>query len=121
MKEYGHLALPLIFLIYMLFFSGKTVIMAAFYTIIFTIVIAQLKKNTRMGIQDLLGAAVAAAKSTVSVAIACACVGCIVGVCSITGFALNMASAIRAARSSATNFFMVVASIFIFSGVQSGR
>ena len=94
MKEYGHLALPLIFLIYMLFFSGRTVIMAAFYTIIFTIIIAQIRPNTRMGIKDLLGAAVAAAKSTVSVAIACACVGCIVGVCSITGFALNMASAI---------------------------
>ena len=94
MKEYGHLALPLIFLIYMLFFSGKTVIMAAFYTIIFTIVIAQLRPNTRMGINDILDAAVAAAKSTVSVAIACACVGCIVGVCSISGFALNMASAI---------------------------
>lgn len=39
MKEYGHLAIPLVFLIYMLFFSGKTVIMAAFYTILFTIVV----------------------------------------------------------------------------------
>lgn len=94
MKEYGHLALPLIFLVYMLFFSGKTVIMAAFLTIIFTIIVAQLKKNTRMSVDDILGAMVAAAKSTVSVAIACACVGCIVGVCSITGFALNMASTI---------------------------
>ncbi len=94
MKNYGHLALPLVFLIYMLFFSGKTVIMAAFYTIVFTIVVAQLKKNTRMSLKDILDAMVAAAKSTVSVAIACACVGCIVGVCSITGFALNMASTI---------------------------
>ena len=41
MKEYGHLALPIIFLVYMLFFSGRTVIMAAFYTIIFTIVVAE--------------------------------------------------------------------------------
>ena len=81
MKEYGHLAIPLVFLIYMLFFSGKTVIMAAFYTILFTIVVAQLRPNTRMSL-------------TVSVAIACACVGIIVGVCSITGFALNMASTI---------------------------
>ena len=94
MKESGHLAIPIIFLVYMLFFSGKTVIMAAFLTIIFTIIVAQLKKNTRMSVDDILGAMVAAAKSTVSVAIACACVGCIVGVCSITGFALNMASTI---------------------------
>ena len=91
MKEYGHLALPIIFLVYMLFFSGKTVIMAAFYTIVFTIIVAQCRKNTRMTFQDILDAMVASAKSTVSVAIACACVGIIVGSCSITGFALNMA------------------------------
>ena len=94
MKEYGHLAIPLVFLIYMLFFSGKTVIMAAFYTILFTIVVAQLRPNTRMSRNDIIDAMVASAKSTVSVAIACACVGIIVGVCSITGFALNMASTI---------------------------
>ena len=94
MKEYGHLAIPLVFLIYMLFFSGKTVIMAAFYTILFTIVVAQLRPNTRMSLNDIIDAMVASAKSTVSVAIACACVGIIVGGCSITGFALNMASTI---------------------------
>lgn len=107
MKEYGHLALPLIFLIYMLFFSGKTVIMAAFYTIIFTIIVAQLKKNTRMSLQDILDAMAAAAKSTVSVAIACACVGCIVGVCSITGFALNMANTIISIGGKSLLFTLV--------------
>ena len=64
MKEYGHLALPIIFLVYMLFFSGKTVIMAAFYTIVFTIIVAQCRKNTRMTFQDILDAMVASAKST---------------------------------------------------------
>ena len=51
-------------------------------------------RNTRMSLNDIIDAMVASAKSTVSVAIACACVGIIVGVCSITGFALNMASTI---------------------------
>jgi len=94
MKEYGHLAIPIVFLVYMLFFSGKTVIMAAFYSIICTIVVAQLKKNTRMSLEDIVNALIGSAKSTVSVAIACACVGCIVGVCSVTGFALNLAATI---------------------------
>ena len=94
MKESGHLAIPIIFLVYMLFFSGKTVIMAAFYSIICTIVIAELRKNTRMSLNDIINALAKSAVSTVSVAIACACVGCIVGVCSITGFALNLANAI---------------------------
>ena len=88
MKEYGHLAIPLVFLIYMLFFSGKTVIMAAFYTILFTIVVAQLRPNTRMSLNDIIDAMVASAKSTVSVAIACACVGIIVGAVSYTHLTL---------------------------------
>ena len=94
MKESGHLAFPISFLVYMLFCSGKTVIMAAFYSIICTIVIAELRKNTRMSLNDIINALAKSAVSTVSVAIACACVGCIVGVCSITGFALNLANAI---------------------------
>lgn len=107
MKEYGHLALPIIFLVYMLFFSGKTVIMAAFYTIVFTIIVAQCRKNTRMSFQDILDAMVAAAKSTVSVAIACACVGIIVGSCSITGFALNMANTIISIGGKSLMFTLV--------------
>ena len=107
MKEYGHLALPIIFLVYMLFFSGKTVIMAAFYTIVFTIIVAQCRKNTRMTFQDILDAMVASAKSTVSVAIACACVGIIVGSCSITGFALNMANTIISIGGKSLMFTLV--------------
>ena len=122
MKEYGHLALPLIFLIYMLFFSGKTVIMAAFYTIIFTIIIAQLRPNTRMSIDDLLGAMVNSAKSTVSVAIACACVGIIVGSCSITGFALNMANTIISIGGKSLMFtllFTMVTCMILGMGLPS--
>ena len=107
MKEYGHLALPIIFLVYMLFFSGKTVIMAAFYTIIFTIIVAQIRPNTRMSVNDIIGAMVASAKSTVSVAIACACVGIIVGSCSITGFALNMANTIISIGGKSLMFTLV--------------
>ncbi|MEY8395755.1 TRAP transporter permease [Lachnospiraceae bacterium 45-P1] len=107
MREYGHLALPIIFLVYMLFFSGKTVIMAAFYTIVFTIIVAECRKNTRMSIQDILDAMVASAKSTVSVAIACACVGIIVGSCSITGFALNMANTIISIGGKSLMFTLV--------------
>lgn len=107
MKEYGHLALPIIFLVYMLFFSGKTVIMAAFYTIVFTIIVAECKKNTRMSVKDILDAMAAAAKSTVSVAIACACVGIIVGSCSITGFALNMANTIISIGGKSLMFTLV--------------
>ncbi len=94
MKERGHLLIPIAFLLYMLIFSGKTVIFSAFWTIVVTIVVAELRPISRMSFKDICDAFVAGAKSTVSVAIACACVGIIVGVCGLTGFALNVAHAI---------------------------
>lgn len=94
MKERGHLLIPILFLLYMLIFSGVTVIRGAFWTIIVTIVVAELRPVSRMSFKDICDAFVQAAKSTVSVAMACACVGIIVGVCGMTGFALNVAHAI---------------------------
>ncbi|MBR0357443.1 MAG: TRAP transporter fused permease subunit, partial [Clostridia bacterium] len=87
MKERGHLLIPILFLLYMLIFSGVTVIRGAFWTIIVTIVVAQLRPVSRMSFKDICDAFVQGAKSTVSVAMACACVGIIVGVCGQTGFA----------------------------------
>ena len=94
MRERGHLLIPIVFLLYMLIFSGVTVIRGAFWTIIVTIAIAELRPISRMSFKDICDAFVAGAKSTVSVAMACACVGIIVGVCGMTGFALNVAHAI---------------------------
>ena len=94
MKERGHLLIPILFLLYMLIFSGVTVIRGAFWTIIVTIVVAQLRPVSRMSFKDICDAFVQGAKSTVSVAMACACVGIIVGVCGQTGFALKVANAI---------------------------
>ena len=94
MKERGHLLIPILFLLYMLIFSGVTVIRGAFWTIVVTIVVAQLRPISRMSFKDICDAFVQGAKSTVSVAVACACVGIIVGVCGQTGFALNVAHAI---------------------------
>lgn len=94
MREKGHLLLPIAFLLYMLLFSGRTVIYSAFLTIVATIIVSMFKKNTRMTLGDLMDAFAAGARGTVSVAMACAIVGIIIAVTSITGFGLNMANAI---------------------------
>lgn len=94
LKERGHLIIPIAFLVIMMFASGWTVLKIAFWTIILTIVVAELRPVSRMSLKDIYDAFAQAARSTVSVAISCACVGIIVGVCSLTGFALNIASAI---------------------------
>ena len=93
-KDKGHLFLPILFLLYMLFFSGRTVINSAFLTIIVTIVVSQFRASTRMNLKDIVDALADGAKQTVSVAIACACVGIIIGVSSKTGFGLTIANTI---------------------------
>ncbi|MCI6153213.1 MAG: TRAP transporter permease [Fusobacterium perfoetens] len=94
LKVRGHLLIPIIFLLYMLLLSGRTVIFSAFWTIVLTIIVSFFRKETRMTLKDILDAFAEATRSTVSVAIACAIVGIIIGVVSLTGFGLNMADAI---------------------------
>lgn len=122
MKTYWHLMIPIFFLVYMLFFSGFTVIKGAFLTILLTIIVAQFKKETRMSLKDVEDAFVASAKSTVSVAIACACVGIVIGVCSLTGFTMNMASAIIALGGKSlmlTLVFTMVTCMILGMGLPS--
>lgn len=122
MKERGHLLIPIAFLLYMLIWSGRTVIFSAFWTIIVTIIVAELRPISRMNLKDICDAFVAGAKSTVSVAIACACVGIIVGVCGMTGFALNVAHAIiRIGQSSVllTLVFTMITCMILGMGLPS--
>ena len=122
MKERGHLLIPIAFLLYMLIWSGRTVIFSAFWTIIVTILVAELRPISRMSLKDICDAFVAGAKSTVPVAIACACVGIIVGVCGLTGFALNVAHAIiRIGQSSVllTLVFTMITCMILGMGLPS--
>ncbi len=107
MRSRGHLLIPVFFLLYMLFFSGTTVVYSAVLTIALTIIVAQFKKDTRMSFKDMITALADGAKQTVSVAIACACVGIIIGVCSKTGFGLTMANTIIALGGTSILFTLV--------------
>lgn len=122
MKERGHLLIPLVFLIYMLFFSGKTIIFSAFLTILVTIAVSMLRSSTRMGVQDIIDGLYEGTRSVVPVAIACAAVGPIVGVTSITGFGLNMARAIVSLGGTNLLFtlmFTMVTCIILGMGLPS--
>lgn len=106
-KEKGHLFIPILFLLYMLFFSGRTVINAAFLTIIVTIIVSQFRASTRMSLKDIVDSLADGAKQTVSVAIACACVGIIIGVSSKTGFGLTIANTIIAIGEQSLLFTLI--------------
>lgn len=122
MKERGHLIIPLLFLIYMLFFSGKTIIYAAFWTIVVTVIVAQTRKTTRTNLKDLVQALEDGARSALGVAITCAAVGIIVGVATLTGFGLKLANGIILIGGESlflTLVFTMLASIILGMGLPS--
>lgn len=122
LKERGHLVIPLLFLMYMLFFANVSVTFAAFWTILVTVVVAQLRTSTRMSIRDTLEALEDGARLTVGVALACAAVGFIVGVAALTGFGLKLADgiiAIGGANLFLSLMFTMLASIVLGIGLPS--
>ncbi|MCC5912325.1 MAG: TRAP transporter permease [Clostridiaceae bacterium] len=122
MKERGHLLIPLMFLVYMLFFSGRTIIYSAFLTILVTIGTSMLRSTTRMNLKDIVDALYEGTRSAVPVAVACAAVGPIVGVASITGFGLSMAHAIVSLGGTSLLFtliFTMITCIILGMGLPS--
>ena len=83
-KNEGHMMLPILLILVLLVY-GYTPLYAAFFGLIATIVTSMLRKSTRMTFKTFLAALEEGAKSAVSVATACAVVGFIVGVVSMTG------------------------------------
>ncbi|MGY0691958.1 TRAP transporter permease [Virgibacillus sp. FSP13] len=121
LKERGHLLIPLAILIYMLF-GGFTPIYAAAWAIISTVVIAAFRVKTRLNIKKIIGALEEGTRSALGVAMACAMVGIIVGVASLTGFGLKMTTAILILGNHTlilTLFFTMIASIILGMGMPS--
>ncbi|WP_157087683.1 TRAP transporter permease [Oceanobacillus damuensis] len=121
LKERGHLLLPIAGLILMLY-MGIPVSFSAFYTIILTVIIASLRKVSRMGIKEILGALEDGARQSLSVMIACAVVGIIIGVVNLTSFGSVMTSAITSIGAGSlflTLFLTMIASIILGMGLPS--
>jgi TRAP transporter 4TM/12TM fusion protein len=93
LKKSGHLLLPIVLLVYLLL-ADYTPSFAAFYSILALIAVSFFKKHTRMNVRSLIVALDAGARQAVGVAVACAVVGVIVGVVSISGIGLQLANMI---------------------------
>lgn len=121
LKERGHLILPLIAIIYFLA-EGSTPIKAAMYGIIFSIVASVIKKSTRMSFRDFIDALEIGARNILSVAIACAVAGIIIGVVTLTGLGLKMATGLLGISGGIkilTLFFTMIASLILGMGVPT--
>ncbi|HSJ36661.1 MAG TPA: TRAP transporter permease [Planococcus sp. (in: firmicutes)] len=121
LKDKGHLLLPIVGLVFMLY-TGMPIAYAAFYTIVLTVVVATLRKSTRMSFRDILEAMENGARQSLAVMIACAVVGIIIGVVSLTSFGTVMTSAITAFGAGSlffTLFLTMIASIILGMGLPS--
>lgn len=121
MKERGHLLLPIVFLIFLLY-RNVPIGHAAFYTIVATVIVAAFRKSTRMSVKDILGALDSGARQSLSVMVACAVVGIIIGVVSLTSFGNVMTSSIASLGAGSlflTLFFTMIASMVLGMGLPS--
>ena len=91
LKERGHLAIPLIVIVYLLV-SGYTPMRAALVAIVLSIGCAMLRKSTRMKPIEIVYGLERGAKAVLGVLIACAAAGIIIGVVTKTGVGLRLAS-----------------------------
>lgn len=121
MKARGHLLLPILILVFLLY-KGVPVGQTAIYTILATVLIAAIRKETRMGIKDILAALDSGARQSLSVMVACAVVGIIIGVVSLTSFGNVMTSSIASLGAGSlflTLFFTMLASMILGMGLPS--
>ncbi|WP_282171832.1 TRAP transporter permease [Cytobacillus firmus] len=86
-----YLLLPILAVIILLM-SGMSVIRAALWSIVITVAVSMISKETRIGFRDAIDALVDGARTALGVAAATAAAGIIVGVVVKTGLGLKMAN-----------------------------
>ncbi|MCJ7855745.1 TRAP transporter permease [Lachnospiraceae bacterium NSJ-143] len=117
----GYLLLPLVVLVYCMM-TGYTSSMSACYAIVASIIVSMFRKDTRMNFASFLEALENGAKNTIGVAIACSMAGMIVGVVSLTGLGLKLATGLLTLSGGITIlalFFTMIACIILGMGVPT--
>ncbi len=92
-RNYGHLLLSIVFLLYLIF-ANFTPYYAAFYSIIALVVLAMVRKSSRLSGRQILDCLANGARCAVSIAVATAVVGIVVGMINLTGLGLQLSGMI---------------------------
>jgi TRAP transporter 4TM/12TM fusion protein len=121
LKARGHMIAPLIIIFYYLF-RGYTPLRAAFLGILVSFALSFFKEDTRMSLMDLIDTLKEGAISALGVAAACAAVGFIVGVTTLTGLGLKFTSitvALAQGNLFLALFFTMVACTILGTGLPT--
>ena len=119
-KEQGHLVIPLVLLI-ALMFMGYTPLYAAVISIFATIAASWLRPETRMTPQKILDAVIEGSKGAISVGVCCVIIGIIIGTVTLTSMGLNMGYLILSVVDNdhilLTGFLVMIMSTILGMGV----
>ena len=119
-KEQGHLVIPLVLLI-ALMFMGYTPLYAAVISIFATIAASWLRPETRMTPQKILDAIIEGSKGAISVGVCCVIIGIIIGTVTLTSMGLNMGYLILSVVDNdhilLTGFLVMIMSTILGMGV----
>ena len=121
LRERGHLALPLVVIVYLLV-SGYTPMRAALVAIVLAIVCSALRKSTRMQPIEIVRGLENGARNVLSVLVACASAGIVIGVVTKTGVGLKLASGLLDLSGGLlipTMFFTMITAIILGMGVPT--
>ncbi|MCR2820958.1 TRAP transporter permease [Lederbergia panacisoli] len=113
-----YLLIPILMVIILLM-SGVSVMRAALWSIVGTIVVSAIRKDTRIGFAKMIEALVDGARTALSVAAATASAGIIVGVVTKTGLGLKLANGLVGLANEQlllTLFFTMITSIVLGMG-----
>lgn len=89
LREQGHMALPLVMLIGLMF-AGYTPLFAAVFSIFGTLAASWLRPQTRMTPRKIVDATIEGAKGAISVGVCCVIIGVIIGTVTLTSLGLNL-------------------------------
>ena len=92
-KESGHLLIPLVVLLGMMF-KGYTPLFAAIAATIVTIPVSWLRRETRMDVRTIVQATVEGSRSAIGVGISCVIIGVVIGSVNMTSLGLNFGNLI---------------------------
>lgn len=112
LKEGGHLIVPVIVIIVLLVI-GMTPLYAAVWSMVSTVIVSWFKKETRMGLKEILEALEEGAKGVLTVGAACAIVGVIIGTISLTSIGLTLGNNIL--ELAGNNLFLVAVFTMLIS------
>ncbi len=120
LKSRGHLMIPLIVLMGLMF-AGYTPLYAAVASIFATVAASWLHKETRMTPKIIMEATCEGARGAISVGVSCAIIGIIIGTVSLTGLGLTFGNlvlkVVGADQLFLGGFMVMVLSIILGMGV----